>query len=113
MEAKDIVLRFIESLNLEDFDTALTLLHKDMAFEGVLGTRTGSETYMADMKKMKLKYSVKEVMTQGDNIAVFYDINMSGKAIFSAGWYQVRQEKIQWFKVVFDPRPLLEKTDDQ
>jgi len=109
--AKNIVTRFIESLNQEDFDTALTLLDKDMTFEGVLGTRNGADTYMSDMRKMKLKYRIKELMTNGDNVAVFYDIQMGGKDIFSAGWYQVHKGKIQRFRVVFDPRPLLEKTD--
>jgi len=110
--AKEIVTRFIESLNQEDFDTALTLLHSNMTFEGVLGTRNGSDAYMADMKKMKLKYRIRELMSNGDNIAVFYDVQMGGKDIFSAGWYQVHDGKIQRFRVVFDPRPLLQKTGD-
>ena len=108
-EAKYIVLKFIESLNREDFDAAYELLANDMTFEGVLGTRNGSDDYIADMKKMKLKYNIKEVMTNGNHVAVFYNINMSGKEIFSAGWYNVREEKIERFKVVFDPRPLLEE----
>ncbi len=106
---KYIVLKFIESLNKEDFDTAFELLESNMIFEGVLGSREGSENYIADMKEMKLKYNIKEVMTNGSHVAVFYMINMGGKEIFSSGWYVVSGEKIQRFKVVFDPRPLLEK----
>ena len=112
-EAKYIVLKFIESLNKEDFDAAYDLLAKDMTFEGVLGTRNGSDDYIADMKKMKLKYNIKEVMTNGNHVAVFYNINMGGKEIFSAGWYNVSEEKIERFKVVFDPRPLLEEKKDE
>lgn len=52
-------------------------------------------------------------MTNGSHMAVFYNINMSGKEIFSAGWYNVSEEKIAQFKIVFDPRPLLEEKIDE
>lgn len=109
--AKYIVLKFIESLNREYFDAAHELLAKDMTFEGVLGSRNGSDSYIADMRKMKLKYNIKEVMTNGNHVAVFYCINMGGKEIFSAGWYHIENECISKFKVVFDPRPLLEAVE--
>lgn len=105
--AKYIVLSFLESLNKEDFTAAYELLDKDMVFEGVLGSRHTADHYIADIKKMKLKYNIKEVMTNGNHVAIFYHINMGGKEIFSAGWYQVENELILKIKVVFDPRPLI------
>ncbi|PUV25266.1 MULTISPECIES: nuclear transport factor 2 family protein [Sphingobacterium] len=104
---KYIVLSFLESLNREDFAAAYELLDKDMVFEGVLGSRHTADHYIADMKKMKFKYNIKEVMTNGNHVAIFYNIDMGGKEIFSAGWYQVENELILKVKVVFDPRPLI------
>ncbi|PWS33154.1 nuclear transport factor 2 family protein [Pedobacter paludis] len=105
--AKVVVLDFINALNAEDFDLARQQLHDDMNFKGVMGERNGADVYIEDMKKMKLKYDVKKVFTDNEEVCLFYDIDMSGKKIFSSGWYILENEKIKSFKVIFDPRPIL------
>jgi hypothetical protein len=75
-----------------------------------MGKRDGADVYFSDMKKMKFKYEIHKALDDGNDVAVFYDIDMSGKKIFSSGWYHVINGKIEWFKVLFDPRPLLEHT---
>ena len=107
--AREVVLQFIQALNDEDFDTARDQLHDDMTFTGVLGTRSGADVYIEDMKKMRLKYDVKKSFADITDVSVFYDITMSGITVFCSGWYRVENGKISWFKVVFDPRPLLEQ----
>lgn len=109
--AKVVVLSFIKALNQEDFKTAHGFLASDMKFEGVMGSRNSADAYIGDMERMKFKYDVKKVFADGDDICLFYDINMGGATIFCSGWYKVAGEKITWFKVIFDPRPLLEKQD--
>ncbi|OCX54062.1 hypothetical protein BEL04_07250 [Mucilaginibacter sp. PPCGB 2223] len=105
--AKVAVLSFIEALNKEDFKAARRFMADDMKFEGVMGSRDGADNYMADMQKMKFKYDIKRSFADGDDVCLFYDINMGGATLFCCGWYKVTAEKIAWFKVVFDPRPLL------
>jgi hypothetical protein len=107
MEAKDTVLAFLKALNAEAFGEARDLVATDFVFEGVLGSRNGPDAYFDDMRKMKLKYDVKKVLGDQTDVAVFYDIDMGGKTIFSAGWYAVSQDKITRLRVVFDPRPVL------
>ena len=107
--AKEVVLTFIEALNKEDFDKAAECLSEDMFFDGVMGKRNGSESYMNDMRKMKFKYEIERTFDNEDDVCVLYNIDMSGKAtLFTCGWYQVADGKIKKIKVVFDPRPLLE-----
>jgi predicted ester cyclase len=106
--AKATVLSYIDSLNNEDFDAARELVTDDMTFTGVLGTREGAEAYMQDMRKMKMKYDIKKAFADGDDVSLFYDIALGGITFFSAGWYKVENDKIKSFRVVFDPRPLLE-----
>ena|ERR1700733_1968468 len=106
--AKATVLSYIDNLNKEDFDAARQLVTDDMTFTGVLGTREGAEAYMQDMRKMKMKYDIKKVFADGDDISLFYDITLGGITFFSAGWYKVEGDKIKSFRVIFDPRPLLE-----
>jgi hypothetical protein len=66
------------------------------------------------MKKMKFKYDIKKTFVDGENdVCLFYDINMGGVTIFSCGWYHLEKGKIKSFKVIFDPRPLLEHSEKQ
>ena len=106
---QEAVINFINALNNEDFSTARKQVHNDMKFVGVMGTRDGAEAYFKDMEKMKLKYNIQKIFTDNNDVCVFYDINMSGKNIFACGWYKLENEKIKSFKVLFDPRPLLEE----
>ena len=108
ISAKETVLLFLNALNAEDFEAARKYVSDDMKFEGVMGQRDGAEIYFGDMKKMKFKYEIKKALADNGDVMIFYDINMSGRKIFSSGWYHVENGKIECFKVLFDPRPLLE-----
>jgi hypothetical protein len=107
--AKEVVLALIDAINAQDFQRARTYVSTDMQFEGVLGARDGSEAYFLDMEKMKLKYDVKKAFVDGNDVCLLYELDMSGTIIFGCGWYQVENAKIRSLKVVFDPRPVLEK----
>jgi hypothetical protein len=82
-----------------------------MSFRGVLGSRDGAEAYFKDMKNMKFKYDIKKTFVDGNDVCLFYDIDMSGKAILTCGWYHVENGKISSLRVVFDPRPVLDAAD--
>ncbi|WP_421943484.1 nuclear transport factor 2 family protein [Pedobacter sp.] len=104
---KVVVNDFINALNKEDFDTARQQLADDVTFKGVMGERNGADVYIEDMRKMKFKYDVKKSFVNGQDVCLWYDINMGEKTIFSAGWYKLEADKIKSFEVLFDPRPLL------
>jgi len=107
-DGKNTVLAFLNALNCENFDAARDWVNDDLKFEGVLGTREGADVYIEDMKRMKLKYDLKKVFSDGDDVCILYDITISGLIIFSCGWYHVNNSRIKSFRVVFDPRPLPE-----
>lgn len=106
-KAKETVLHFIQAINEEDFDEAKKYVSDALTFVGVLGTRKGTAAYFSDMEKMKFKYEVLKAFVDGDDVCLLYNIDMGAKTIFAAGWYQLVDEKINTFQVVFDPRPLL------
>lgn len=108
--ARETVLSALKALNEENFDAARSSFSDDMVFEGVLGNRNGAEAYFADMKKMKLKYDVIKAFEEGDDVCLLYNLQMSGLTIFGCAWYHLEKGKIKSLKVVFDPRPVLEKT---
>jgi hypothetical protein len=104
-----VVTTFINALNNEDFVLAGNQLTQDMKFDGVMGQRDGAEAYISDMSRMKFKYHIKKMFVDGDDVCLLYDINMGSATIFTCGWYHLEDGKISSLKVVFDPRPLLEK----
>lgn len=109
MSSKQIVLDFIRAMNQFDYDKAKTYVADDLDFVGVLGRRRGADAYFNDMQKMKFHYHVIKAFAEGDDVCLIYDINMGRQTIFCCGLYQLKDGKIKSFRVVFDPRPLLEK----
>ena len=109
--AKEVVLAFVKSINEEDFKTARVHASDDMTFVGVLGSRDGADAYFRDMENMKLKYDIRKVFEDGDDVCLFYDLDMNGETIFCCGWYHVTNGKIDSLKVLFDPRPVLQTTE--
>jgi hypothetical protein len=107
--AREVVLSFVQALNEEDFAAARERIDDNMSFVGVLGTRSGAESYIKDMERIKLKYDIKKVFVDGLDVCLWYDIQMGGVSVLTSGWYHVVDGKIQSLKVVFDPRPVLEQ----
>ncbi|MCS4304113.1 nuclear transport factor 2 family protein [Chryseobacterium sp. BIGb0232] len=104
---QNIAEQFIQYLNDENFEQAESFLDADFKFIGVLGTREGASVYMQEMKQMKLKYQIIKTFTSGEDVCLWYTIDMGNKAVEASGWYQIIDGKIRSFKVLFDPRPLL------
>ncbi|NML20989.1 nuclear transport factor 2 family protein [Pseudoflavitalea sp. G-6-1-2] len=105
----NIVQQFMNALNNEDWAKAEALLTPDFKFAGVMGSREGASNYMEDMSRMKIKYNIHQVFENGNDVAVLCDYDMNGQSIFGCSWYQLRGDKINLLRVVFDPRPLLDK----
>lgn len=105
--AKKIVLACVGAINNYDYKTARSLVHDDMIFTGVLGSRNGADAYFQDMEKMRLQYDIKKAFADGNDVCLLYDLTMSGTLLFGCGWYKVKEGKIISLRVVFDPRPVL------
>jgi uncharacterized protein YihD (DUF1040 family) len=109
-KSKAIVLSFLEALNKEDFKKAKECLNENFTFRGPMGERNGEAEYMEVMKKMKLKYEIDKAFADDEDVCIFYEINMSGKAkIPTSGLYHLDKGKISSLKVLFDPSPVLKK----
>ncbi|HEY0434272.1 MAG TPA: nuclear transport factor 2 family protein [Chitinophagaceae bacterium] len=106
---RQIVLAFINALNEENFEHARDLVDDDFKFEGVLASRNGAEAYFADMQKMRLKYGVKKVFAEGNDVCVIYEISMEGTNVLTCGLYHVTEGRLDSLRVIFDPRAVLQK----
>lgn len=110
-DARKVVMAFLTSINDEDFKAARDHVTDDLSFVGVLGTRDSSNAYFKDMEQMRLKYEIKKVFVDGNDVCVLYDISFDKPSVtlFTCGWYHVQGGKIRSIRVVFDPRPLLQR----
>ena len=108
MDAKELVLDFVDAINREDFTAARRFAANDLSFVGVLGTLTGVDAYFQDMERIRLKFDVKKVFVEGDDVCLLYDVTMTDVSVYGCGWYQLKDGKIVSLRVVFDPRPVLE-----
>jgi hypothetical protein len=107
--AREVVLSCVKAINDGDFREARRYVSEGMMFDGVLGSRFGAEAYFHDMERMKLQYDIQKVFSEGDDVCLLYNLQISGKSIYGCGLYEVRHGRITSLKVVFDPRPLLEQ----
>ncbi|HXB07004.1 MAG TPA: nuclear transport factor 2 family protein [Puia sp.] len=72
--------------------------------------RDSAEAYFADLPKLRMHYSVLKSFASGLDVCVLSNLKTGEKPeIFCCSWYRLKQGKIASLKVVFDPRPLLEK----
>jgi ketosteroid isomerase-like protein len=102
---------YVHAWTTGDFDTTRRLLHDDVTFVGPLGTAEGIEACMKGLQGLaKVVHGSKEqkVIADGADVCVIYDLVTTSSAadVPTAGWYQVRGDKISAIRVFFDPRPL-------
>ena len=106
--ARTIVTSLLEAINREDFTAARAFLRDDMKYIGVFGSRDGADASLDEVQQRSLKFGIREVIAEGNEVAVFYDLSTSGTTLFAAGWFQIKDGKVILIRVVFDPRPILE-----
>lgn len=82
----------------------------DLSFVGALGSREGSDVYVSDMQRIRIKYDAKQVLVDRADVCLICDFTLAGVTVFGAGWYHVAGGRIGSLRVVFDPRPILEAT---
>lgn len=109
-DAKEVVMSFVKALQNEDFKAARSYVNDTMSFLGPLASREGAEAYFKDMERMRLKYDIKKVFVEGDDVCLLYDFSTGPITLFGCGWYHVENGKINSLRVVFDPRPIVESS---
>lgn len=105
---RGLVLSYVEASNDEKFKLVRRYVSDDMKFDGALASLQGAEAIFTELERMRLKYDVKKVFVDDNDVCVLYDVTLSGAVLFTCGWYQVEDGKIRSLKVVFDPRPVLD-----
>lgn len=111
LDPGSVATTYVHAWTTGDFATARSLLRDDVTFVGPLGTTDGAEDAMAGLQRMSEMVKgvdQKQVIVDGGDVCVVYDLlTESAGAIPTAGWYHVRDGRIDAIQAFFDPRPLL------
>jgi hypothetical protein len=67
----------------------------------------GAEAYFEEIERLRLKFHIQRIFANHEDVCVLYNIDTSGITVFACGWFQIKDGKVGFLKVTFDPRPLL------
>jgi hypothetical protein len=91
-----------------DFETARSLLAEDVVFVGPLGAVEGLAACMQGLRELAQfvkGVERKKVISAGDDVCVIYDLLVvSAPPVPTAGWYHIREGKIDSVRAFFDAR---------
>jgi ketosteroid isomerase-like protein len=115
MDAKKIVTSFQESLNNRDLKSARSYVSDDFLCTNPLGSFDSAESYFKaaeqaqQMHQASYKFDLKKIFMDGNDVCVFNDVIAGTLTLFACGWYHIEDQKIRSLKLIYDPRPLLQK----
>jgi ketosteroid isomerase-like protein len=114
-DAKNTVISFQESLNNRDLKSARNYVSDDFLCINPLGNFKSAESYFKAAEQAQhtyqapYRFDLKKIFTDGNDVCVFNDVIAGPITIFACGWYHVEDRRIRTLKLVYDPRPLLQK----
>lgn len=105
----EIVERYFDAWTTGDFDTARSLLHDDLSFQGPIETLDSADALMASIKGLAQVVTGAErrgVVAAGDEVVVRYDLHTAPvPSAPVAEWYRVADGRIAAIEAYFDARP--------
>jgi ketosteroid isomerase-like protein len=115
--AAEIVERYFDAWTSKDFETARSLLHDDLSFNGPIETLDSADALMESIKGLAQIVTAAErrgLLEQGDQAVVFYDLHtVPIPTAPVAEWYTVRGGKIASMQAFFDARPFAAMFEQQ
>ena len=108
-DAAQVAKQFLGAWTSGDFDSARSLVHDDLAFEGPIERFNDADSYLASLRRlggMVTGAETRRVFADGDEACVIYDLMTVPVPVSRVcEWYHVRDRRIASVSVVFDARP--------
>jgi ketosteroid isomerase-like protein len=107
----EILKKFYAAVVKRDFATAGTYLADNLVFVGLFQTYRGADEYVAALTgllQITVRLDVKRIIAQGDDAAVFFELQTKAPAeatVLVAEWHQFTIGKISHVQSAFDARP--------
>ena len=109
--AGDILKKFYAAVEQKDIATARRYLNRDLLFEGLFATYRSADEYLGSLSQLLqivVRLDVKAVIAEGDDVAVFFELETTAPAAATtlvAEWHQIKSGKISHVRSAFDGRP--------
>ena len=93
---KELVLSFLKAIQEQDYKTARSYVTDNVSFYAPDGSPLeGAEAYFKGLEPLRLKYDIKKVFSEGNDVCIIYDINFSARqvVVFACGLYKCKITK--------------------
>ena len=105
INARDIVLKYIENLDSLEYDKAKNYLDDRIKISGPAGEQFANSTnFIKMLKNYNGKYDIKKVFFDDNDVCVLYDLITDSVVAFMSSWYKIENEKIVSIKTIFDSK---------
>ena len=110
-ECAGILKKFYDAVVERDLAAARAYLADDLVFVGLFQTYRNADEYLnalAGLLQVTIRLEVKSIIGQGNNAAVFFDLETKAPAegkVLVAEWHQFQHGKISHVRSAFDGRP--------
>jgi len=107
----EILKKFYDAVVKRDLAAARTYLADDLVFVGLFQTYRSAEEYLralTGLLQVTARLEVKGIIGQGNDAAVFFDLETKAPAegkVLVAEWHQFKDGKISHVRSAFDGRP--------
>ena len=102
---KETVLSFIRALNAKDYDEAQRHVSGDFSFRSPVLEILDPDGYFKSMKQLMIRYEIRKVFADSEDVCLFYDYTIGGVTRFGCGWYRVKGGKISSLRILSDVPP--------
>ena len=82
-QAEEVVLCLGKALNDGDFETARRFVHDELKCVGPFCSRDGAEAYLQEIKRLHLKFDIKKISADGNDVCALYSVIVPGMSCFS------------------------------
>jgi hypothetical protein len=111
--AKEIVMEYLELITeRQDFKSARSYLKDNVSYVSPLNSFDRAEPYLKYFESLHLpKFDIKKIFTDRDDVCLLYEVVLSTApaTVFVSLWAHVDGGKISSIRLVFDPRPFLQR----
>lgn len=110
-DSADTLKKFYEAVVKRDLASARAYLANDLVFVGLFQTYRSAEEYLkalTGLLQVTVRLEVKKIIGQGNDAAVFFDLETKAPAeanVLVAEWHQFKNGKIAHVRSAFDGRP--------
>lgn len=113
-QAEDVVVSLGKALNDRDLKTARSFLHDEFEYVGPFGSRDSPEVHLQEIERLGLRFGIKRISADGNDVCALYAINVSGRfpvatgGLFACGSFHIQNGKVSLLRVHLHPDNLSE-----